>query len=134
MKKTDYRTLQHIEAYCSDIANTVRRFGADFETFAADYDYRNSIAMSLLEIGELTKNLSHEFRNATIDELFWPDLKDLRNEVAHQYRRMEIEEVFITATKAVPTIQTFCTKYIGIYQEQEKKKARHASDQNPDKH
>lgn len=42
---------------------TLERFGKDKSIFETDKDFRNSICMSLLQIGELTGHLPVDFRN-----------------------------------------------------------------------
>jgi len=44
--------LQHIILYCNDIADTIERFGDDYEVFAKDSAYRNATALCVLQIGE----------------------------------------------------------------------------------
>lgn len=67
MRTKNIDIVQHIESYCRDIENTVKRFGNNQDVFENDVDYRNSICMSLLQIGELTGHLSEEFKEATKD-------------------------------------------------------------------
>ena len=49
----DISILEHIISYCDQIAETIRRFGDDYEVFAADCIYRNAAALCILQIGEL---------------------------------------------------------------------------------
>ncbi len=59
----DYSVLEHIVRYCDDIADTLNRFGDDYAIFQKDKDFKNSISMSTMQIGELTTHLSEEFKN-----------------------------------------------------------------------
>ena len=54
----DTQILSHMYDYCNKIHNTVNRFGAHFDIFSEDTDYQDSIAMNLLQIGELVSKLS----------------------------------------------------------------------------
>lgn len=54
MKKKNIDILEHIQMYCEDIKAAQERFGKDRSVFDIDRDYRNSVCMSLLQIGELT--------------------------------------------------------------------------------
>jgi hypothetical protein len=47
----DIQHLQHIKTYCEDIAETITRFGGDYDTFAHDKDYFKSVSMSMMQIG-----------------------------------------------------------------------------------
>lgn len=54
MKDTDLQRIQHIKTYCEDIAETIARFGNDYNIFSFDRDYVNSVSMSMMQIGELS--------------------------------------------------------------------------------
>ena len=58
MDNSDIQRVRHIKSYCDDIAKTVSRCGNSYETFSQDTDFFNSISMSLMQIGELSGNLS----------------------------------------------------------------------------
>lgn len=55
--------IRHILKYCQSIKSTILRFGDDFETFNTDIDYRNPVCMSILQIGELSRRLSEDYKN-----------------------------------------------------------------------
>lgn len=42
-----------------------------------DTDYRNSVCMSLLQIGELTGHLSEDYRENTKELVYWPAIKGM---------------------------------------------------------
>jgi uncharacterized protein with HEPN domain len=108
MKSSDYDRLDHIEKYCAEIEETITRFGADYDIFSADTDYRKSVSLSILEIGELSAGLSDEFKDSTRDSVQWGPIKAMRNLVAHSYRKMDVETVWETATKDIPKLREFC--------------------------
>ena len=58
MKEKDVDVLEHIKVYCEDIEAAIKRFGHEKATFEADRDYRNSVCMSLLQIGQLIDGAS----------------------------------------------------------------------------
>ena len=55
-----------------------------------DRDYRNSVCMSLLQIGELTGHLTEDFREGTKDSIYWPAIKGMRNLFAHNYGAVDV--------------------------------------------
>lgn len=65
MKKKAADILEHIRQYCIDVQETLERFGKDKAVFETDKDFRNSVCMSLFQIGELTGHLPEDFREAT---------------------------------------------------------------------
>lgn len=115
MKKKNIDILEHIRTYCEDIEATMERFGKDRAVFDTDRDYRNSVCMSLLQIGELTGHLSEDFREGTKQEIYWPAIKGMRNLFAHNYGAMDIERVWETALSDIPLLHAFCDKSIQIF-------------------
>ncbi|MDL2264301.1 DUF86 domain-containing protein [Synergistaceae bacterium OttesenSCG-928-I11] len=101
------RILEHIVDYCDDIASTVERFGKDFARFADDKDYRNSCVLSLLQIGELAKNLTDDFKR-TFDGVPWRQISGLRDIIAHDYTNVDPSIVWFTVTNDIPALKNYC--------------------------
>lgn len=55
--------LEHIAYYCAEIQNSRKRYGDNLESFVADRDYQRSVCMCLIQIGELVRLISEEFRS-----------------------------------------------------------------------
>ncbi len=108
MKKKTADILEHIRHYCIDVQETLERFGKDKAVFEMDKDFRNSICMSLLQIGELTGHLPEDFREATKATIYWPAIKGMRNLFAHNYGAMDIDRVWETAVEDIPMLLKFC--------------------------
>ena len=108
MDNRDRQLILHIKSYCEDIAQSIRRFGADYEIFSADTDYFNSVSMSIMQIGELSINLSNVFRDNTGDKLQWSLMRGMRNMYAHEYKKMDKSIIWETATKDIPHLLRFC--------------------------
>lgn len=115
MRAKNIDIVRHIESYCKDIENTVKRFGKDQNVFEDDVDYRNSICMSLLQIGELTGHLSEEFKEATKESVYWPAIKGMRNVFAHDYGAIDYSRVWNTVNEDIPLLQEFCQKTLLLY-------------------
>ncbi|HMM16103.1 MAG TPA: DUF86 domain-containing protein [Petrimonas sp.] len=107
----DMNVLRHIISYCDDIANTIQRFGLDYETFKADTVYKNAIALCILQIGELTVKLSQEFKESCV-AIPWVQIKALRNVVAHQYGKIDEESLWETVTQDIPGLRKYCIDII----------------------
>lgn len=104
----DKNVLAHIIQYCDDIASTLQRFGNDFSVFEKDKDFKNSISMSTMQIGELTTHLSDEFKKKTAGDIPWNLIKAMRNHYAHGYSFMDSKEIFETATTDIPGLREKC--------------------------
>lgn len=115
MKRKNIDILEHIQTYCEDIEATTTRFGKEKEIFDTDRDYRNSICMSLLQIGELTGLLSEDFKDGTKGTIYWPAIKGMRNLFAHNYGAVDIGRVWETVLADIPILREFCDKTIQMY-------------------
>lgn len=108
----DINVLEHIVKYCDDIESTVNRFGKNFEIFESDTDYKNSISMSTMQIGELTTHLSDDFKKKTSSEIPWNLIKAMRNHYAHGYFYMDNKEIYETATTDIVGLKAKCLKFL----------------------
>ena len=82
------------------------------EDFLVDYMKQRAIAMSLIIIGESTKNLSEAFREGTAAEIPWRRISGLRDIVAHTYDTLDMEAVFVTATDSIASFLSKIEKLI----------------------
>jgi len=116
MTKKDYQVLMHIDKYCDRINDTVIRYGNDYNTFYNDLDYFDSIGMKILQIGELTTNLSDDFRSSNTD-IEWHQIKRMRNVYAHEYGKIDYERVWYTINTKIPELSSFCKNSIDEYEQ-----------------
>jgi uncharacterized protein with HEPN domain len=108
MKDSDLQRIQHIKTYCEKAAKTLNRYGLEYEIFVDDEDYRNSISMYIMQIGELSGGLSAEFKESSKNQMPWGMIKGMRNIVAHAYASMDIEVVWEVVTCDLPVLLRFC--------------------------
>ena len=99
--------LDHIEYYCSEIKSTMNRYGDNIEIFLSDRDYQRSICLSLLQIGELVKRLSLEFRQNE-NQIPWKQICGLRDIVVHTYGELSFEDIFETIHQDIDNLYEFC--------------------------
>ena len=112
MKSSDLLRIQHIASYCEDISKTIERFGESEEAFWDDVGYRNSISMSIMQIGELSAGLTDDFKTATQAQMPWGLIRGMRNMFAHTYSKMDRTIIWEVATRDIPTLLLFCQKVI----------------------
>lgn len=112
MKNSDVQRIEHIQSYCQDIANAIKRFGNDYEIFLADTDYLNTVSMSIMQIGELSTGLSDDFKRVTSTEIQWGLIRGMRNMYAHAYMKMDKEAIWETATMDIPHLEKFCQRVL----------------------
>ena len=125
MKDSDIQRIRHISTYCRDIAATLRRFGVEYEIFANDRDYQNSVSMSIMQIGELSVGLSDEFKNETRNKIQWSLIRGMRNMFAHAYISMNKEDIWDTAVNDIPVLLKFCEETIQVAHEDAARKDSH---------
>ena len=112
MKDGDLERIKRIKIYCTKIGESIVRYGNSFDVFSNDWDYYNSVSMSILQIGELANGLSDEFKESTRGEMPWNLIRGMRNRFAHTYAAMEKDEIWETASNDIPVLLSFCEKMI----------------------
>ena len=114
MDKHSEQILLHIYAHCSDVEGFIERFGNTIEDFKNDRAFYNSICMSLMQISELSRNLSNEFIETTGEQIPWSAVKGLRNWIAHEYMDLDISIIWETATIDIPLLKKLCKETVQI--------------------
>lgn len=130
MLPPDLQRLAHIQDYCVEIQNTIKRYGNDFTAFDADHDYQRSISFSIMQIGELSGGLSDEFRKETSGRIQWGPIKAMRNLFAHNYGHMDRGIIWETATTDIPVLRDFCNEYISREQQSQHRTDAEAVQEN----
>lgn len=112
MKEIDKAIVARIIAYCEEINKTHIYFNNDKDLFSdkeKGFVYRNSITMPILQIGELSKNLSDEFRK-TYNSIPWREIMGMRDMFAHHYGSMDYDIVWNTSKKDIQELQEYLIK------------------------
>ena len=107
----DLIIIERIENYCSQIEETVNRFGNSFDIYKEDFVYQNACAMCIIQIGELAKNLSENFKS-TYNGVPWKNIKDMRNIFAHNYGNMSVLSTWETVIDDIPILNKYCINII----------------------
>ena len=95
MNSRDRIIIQKILAYCNQIRQTHEFFHDDQDLFFNEQEgfvYRNSVAMPILQIGELVKGLSADYlrENKAIP---WRAIMGMRDIFAHHYGSADYQEL-----------------------------------------
>ena len=69
MNKRDIEILKSILKYVEQIEEANRQFNKQKQSFEENSVYRNAVAMCVLQIGELAKRLSNEYKHFTNEEI-----------------------------------------------------------------
>ena len=112
MTSKDRDVILHIIMHCDRVNEDIERFGNTLEAFENDRTFADSVSMNILQIGELSHNLSQEFRESTKQEIPWRKVYDMRNHFAHGYHQMDDKIIWNVATFDIPVLKAFCEKQI----------------------
>ena len=77
--------------------------GISFNAFVSDEKTKRAVCMTLINIGELVKNLSNEFREKHC-HIKWRDIAGLRDTTAHRYQTLRIEDIWETIMHDIPIL------------------------------
>ena len=99
MQHRDKIILQKI---CSEIEIIFDFLGdMKLEEFLSDEKTKRAIGMTVINVGELVKNLSQEFRQE-YSKISWKNAARFRDVVAHKYETLKFEDVYKTITEDFP--------------------------------
>lgn len=74
------------------------------EDFLSDERTKRAVGMTAINIGELTKHLTMEFREE-YQQVEWKNAARFRDIVAHKYKTLNMLDVYETITKDFPEIK-----------------------------
>lgn len=106
--------LKHIVDYCNEISHTQTYFGNSFEVFKSNSIYRNAVAMCILQIGELSGNLTDDFKES-YGGVPWRNIKGMRNIMAHKYGDINATIVWEAVNEDIPQLREYCSDILDKY-------------------
>ena len=71
--------------------------GKSFDTFNNDEILKRAACMTVINIGELVKSLSEDFRSESKD-IPWKSIAGFRDIAAHKYQTLHMQDVYYTVT------------------------------------
>lgn len=78
--------------------------GVTMVDFINDERTARAISMTLINIGELVKNLTPELKEAHTD-IPWPAISGMRDITAHKYQTLRKEDVYSTCIDDLPVFE-----------------------------
>jgi len=76
----------------------------DCDTFVSDEKTKRAVCMTLINIGELVKLLSLDFKQAN-PVVSWRSISGLRDVTAHGYQTLRMEDIWETVAVDIPVLQ-----------------------------
>jgi len=111
LSKKDRSALEHILKYCNEVEQLIQMFNATLETLKTNLACKNSISMSILQIGELTTHLSKTFIDNNT-KVPWAKMKKMRNIAAHHYGEFNLNILYDTIILGVPELKKYCLELL----------------------
>ena len=109
MQRREKIALQKI---CSEIELALDFIGdKKIEEFLSDELTKHAVGMAAINIGELTKHLSIEFRN-NYPEISWKKAAGFGDVVAHKYEILNMKDVYKTLTEDFPELKSQIKKIL----------------------
>ncbi|WP_418791460.1 DUF86 domain-containing protein [Phosphitispora sp. TUW77] len=78
--------------------------GIDVTDFIADERTKRAVCMTLINIGELVKNLSDDFKAASTS-VPWKSIAGIRDVTAHKYQTLKMGDVWLTVKNDMPVLK-----------------------------
>ncbi len=103
-RDTDKIVIQKMINYCDSIENVIIRFGNTFEAFNSDFSFQMTCSACIIQIGELTTQLTEDFKNQH-SEIAWRQIKALRNIHAHDYESVRFDVMWQILTEDIPELK-----------------------------
>lgn len=103
MQRRDYIVLTKIIAEI-DVADAMLG-DASLEDFLEDEKLKRAISMTIINIGELIKNVTDEMRD-NHKEVPWKAAAGMRDITAHKYQTLRMEDVYNSAKEDLPSLKS----------------------------
>jgi len=113
MRPDDAR-LEDMQVACQRIAQYIE--GLSQDRFLSDVKSQDAVMRQLTILGEATKYLSIEFREAH-PEVAWHEVAGLRDLLVHAYHRVSLERIWIIAEARVPALLEFIDSVLPDFEE-----------------
>ena len=102
MNIRDRSILSKITEYVSEVLSYTQHMG--LTVFSMDRKTINATAFVLGQIGELTKQISEETRNAN-PHIHWRGIQGLRNRIIHDYENLDMKMLWEVISDDLPELK-----------------------------
>ena len=109
ISQRDYKVLKKLLFETKDILDFTKNF--TFEKFIKDGKTKKAVAMSMINMGELVKLLSDEFKLANSNMPF-KAITTTRHIAAHEYQELRFDYIWEAIQKDIPDLKTKIEKLL----------------------
>ena len=99
MENRDFQILKKILLEIDVLEEII--MGFDLEKFIEDERTKRAVCMTLINIGELVKNLNEDLRQSYKD-IPWRGIAGMRDITAHKYQTLKMGDVWTTLQNDIP--------------------------------
>ena len=110
--KRDDLVIQHIYDHCLQILNNISKDDC-YETFIDNQNQKDIICFNELQIGELAKLLSDEFKKLH-KEIPWKKVTGMRDNIVHGYTKIDFSIIWQTAIEDILPLFKMCKSVLKI--------------------
>lgn len=104
MKDRDVDIYVEILLCCDDVRGKIDRFGIDENTWVYDRYLRDSVILSLGQIGECVARFKDDEHRIDFPGVDWIGIKGMRNALYHNYRNIDCGLAWNAVTKEIPEL------------------------------
>lgn len=97
--------------YCNRIDSNIDRMNGSFEVFNSDTLFQDACCMCVVQIGELSAQLSESVRSQ-YSHIPWRIIKDTRNYYVHAYGSIDLPAVWDTLINDIPVVKQSCEEIL----------------------
>ena len=109
MQHRDYITLQKILEETKIAAKLIG--DTTFDNFLDNEILKRAIGMTVINIGELVKNLTQDFR-VSHSNVPWKDISGFRDVAAHKYKTLDMKLVYNSVKIDIPELENEIIKIL----------------------
>ena len=107
MNDRNHQVIKKILSEINIIEELIQGF--DMESFKVDEKTKRACCMTLINMGELVKSLTNEFKENN-KNVPWRGISGMRDITAHKYQTLKMEDVWLTIVKEVPNLKVELNK------------------------
>jgi uncharacterized protein with HEPN domain len=109
MNNRDIQIVKKILSEIDIIEDLIEGF--DYEKFNLDEKTKRACCMTLINIGELVKNLTEEFKEG-FSQIPWRGIAGMRDITAHKYQTLKMGDVWVTLEREIPNLKADLLKIL----------------------
>ncbi|MBQ9020096.1 DUF86 domain-containing protein [Candidatus Saccharibacteria bacterium] len=112
MDSRDVFLLEMIITYADELKSAISDYSIDEQVIEDNASFRGMVAFFVLQIGEISRSLSDQFKEAH-PEVEWGMIAGMRNTIVHSYGKILPDILWSTVISDIPKFRDFCAKQIG---------------------